>query len=58
VTPTPTPTPPVINPFGRCSFTTTTAFTYDRALHRFVIRTVPAIVCNTPFGPQIYDLVR
>ena len=58
---TSTTAPPVVNPFARCAFSTTLAFTFDPNRHRIVERIVPAIVCDT--GPwwrvqvQVYDLI-
>lgn len=55
-TPTPTPTP-VVNPFAGCVFSTTHDYTFDRLLGRFVVRTLPAIVCDRWGVVSVYDLV-
>jgi hypothetical protein len=62
-TPSVTPThpivpPPVVSPFAHCAFTTTFANTFDAAQHRWIFRAVPAIVCNTRNGVEVFDLVR
>lgn len=61
ITPTPTVTPtiPVVNPFAGCRFSFTRAQTFDPNRGRFILRFVPAIVCDTRFGGvNVYDLVR